>query len=253
MAGYAGYQLGEIANHLLMGGLLGGSATLAVKGSILMVVDHLPEQVDLFKYLQGQDQEKRNCCEELQKLKESCLDCRRCPLREGAQNVVFGEGSPYARIIFIGEGPGGEEDRLGRPFVGAAGALLDRILAASNLKREEIYIANVVKCRPRGNRNPQKSEIDTCLPLLKRQIEIIDAPILVCLGAVASRALIDPSFSITAQRGRWQQLDGRDVLPTFHPAALLRDPRKKKPVWEDMQEVMRRYRKLFPEGEGENE
>jgi uracil-DNA glycosylase family 4 len=218
-----------------------------------MVVGQLEEQVDLFKYLQGQGQEKKSSAEELEKLRKSCLECRRCSLREGAQNVVFGEGSPHARIIFIGEGPGGEEDRLGRPFVGAAGLLLDRILAASNLKREDIYIANVVKCRPQGNRTPQKNEIDTCLSLLKRQIEIIDAPILVCLGAVASKALIDPAFSITAQRGRWLQIGGRHVLPTFHPAALLRDPRKKRPVWEDMQEVMKKYRELFPEGEGDNE
>ncbi|HHU77193.1 MAG TPA: uracil-DNA glycosylase [Firmicutes bacterium] len=240
----------------------------------------MEKQVDLFRYLQGQDQdqeldqeqdqeqeqeqdphphpapapapdlnhEKKGPAEELGELGEKCLECQRCSLREGAQNVIFGEGSPYARIIFIGEGPGAEEDRIGRPFVGAAGLLLDRILAACNLKREEIYIANVVKCRPRGNRTPQKKEIDACLPLLKRQIEIIDAPILVCLGAVASKALIEPAFSITAQRGRWLQIDGRHVMPTFHPAALLRDPRKKRPVWEDMQKIMEKYRDLFPEG-----
>ena len=114
----------------------------------LTVVDPLEEQVDLFKY--QQDLGKKSSAEALQELRKFCLECRRCSLREGARNVVFGEGSPSARIIFIGEGPGGEEDRLGRPFVGAAGSLLDRILAASNLKREKIYIANVVKCRPPG-------------------------------------------------------------------------------------------------------
>lgn len=207
----------------------------------------MEEQGNLFNYLKKQGQEA------LQEWKDVCLSCRRCSLREGARQVVFGEGSPCARIMFIGEGPGEEEDRLGRPFVGAAGSLLDRILAASNLKREDIYIANVVKCRPPGNRAPQKGEIDTCLPLLKRQIAIINAPILVCLGAVASRALIDPAITITSRRGRWHKIEGRLIMPTFHPAALLRDPRKKRPVWEDMQEVMTMYRKLFPEGEEGNE
>ncbi len=208
----------------------------------------MEEQVNLFKYLENQDEEKKTSAEILQEWKNFCLQCRRCSLRKGARNIVFGEGSPDARIMFIGEGPGGEEDRLGRPFVGAAGELLDRIFAASALKRQEIYIANIVKCRPPGNRTPQKDEVQACLPLLIRQIEIIDAPILVCLGAVASRALISPDIAITTQRGSWHQIEGRHIMPTFHPAALLRDPRKKKAVWEDMQEVMKKYRKLFPEG-----
>ncbi len=198
--------------------------------------------------MEKQDGEKITNVEILREWENVCLKCRRCSLREGARSVVFGEGAPDARIMFIGEGPGGEEDRLGRPFVGAAGRLFDRILNASKLKRQDIYIANVVKCRPPGNRTPQKDEIETCLPLLKRQIEIIDASILVCLGSVASKALISPRITITSQRGRWHQVEGRYIMPTFHPAALLRDPRKKKPVWEDMQEVMKKHRKLFPGG-----
>ncbi|MEW5919556.1 MAG: uracil-DNA glycosylase [Bacillota bacterium] len=176
-----------------------------------------------------------------------CLTCRRCSLRQEAKGVVFGEGNPRAQILFVGEGPGGEEDKLGRPFVGAAGQLLDRILAAANLAREEVYIANVVKCRPPGNRQPRKEEIEACLPLLQRQIELIDPAIIVCLGAVASRALIRPDFPITRERGCWQELDNRMLMPTFHPAALLRDPGKKKAVWEDIQLVVKLYTQICGE------
>ncbi len=176
-----------------------------------------------------------------------CLACNRCALRQGARGVVFGEGNPRARLLFVGEGPGAEEDKLGRPFVGAAGQLLDRILAATGLSREEVFIANVVKCRPPGNRQPRKEEIEACLPLLQRQIELIDPPIIVCLGAVASRALIRPDFSITRERGCWQEQGRRLLMPTFHPAALLRDPGKKKAVWEDIQLVVKLYTQICGE------
>lgn len=176
-----------------------------------------------------------------------CLNCNRCVLRQGAGGVVFGEGDPRARILFVGEGPGAEEDRLGRPFVGTAGQLLDRIIAAAGLAREEVFIANVVKCRPPGNRQPRKEEIEACLPLLQRQIELIDPPIIVCLGSVASRALIRPDFPITRERGCWQEMDGRMLMPTFHPAALLRDPGKKKAVWEDIQLVVKLYARICGE------
>ncbi len=175
----------------------------------------------------------------LEKWRRLCLTCSRCSLREGANGVVFGEGNPKTDILFIGEGPGGDEDKLGRPFVGAAGKLLDRILAAAALKRDEVYIANVVKCRPPGNRQPKHNEIEACLPLLQGQISLIDPAIIVCLGAVASRTLIRPDFTITKERGHWHELDNRMLMPTFHPAALLRDPGKKKAVWEDMQQVIK--------------
>ena len=176
-----------------------------------------------------------------------CLTCSRCSLRKGASGVVFGEGNPRAHILFVGEGPGGEEDKLGRPFVGAAGQLLDRILAAAALAREDVYIANVVKCRPPGNRQPKQDEIATCLPLLQRQINLIDPAIIVCMGAVASRTLIRSDFSITRERGHWHELEDRMLMPTFHPAALLRDPRKKKAVWEDMQQVIKLYGQIYRE------
>lgn len=180
----------------------------------------------------------------LEEWREACQDCRRCALRQGARGVVFGEGHPQAAIMFIGEGPGGDEDRLGRPFVGRAGQLLDRILQAAGLSRQEVYIANIVKCRPPGNRTPAKEEIDSCYPLLAKQINLIDPSILVSLGSVAAGKLIHPGAAITRVRGRWHKLEGRDVMPTFHPAALLRDPGKKKPVWEDIQQVMALLRRL---------
>mgnify|MGYP000891462721 CR=1 FL=1 len=180
----------------------------------------------------------------LEQWRAFCLQCRRCPLRQSAKNVVFGEGSPRADIMFIGEGPGAEEDRLGHPFVGAAGRLLDRILAAAGWSREEIYIANIVKCRPPGNRQPQRDEIEACYPLLQKQIELIDPPIIICLGAVASKVLLKPDFRITKERGNWHEIGGRMAMPTFHPAALLRDPKKKRPVWEDIQQVMAAHKKI---------
>jgi DNA polymerase len=146
--------------------------------------------------------------------------------------------------MFIGEGPGAEEDRQGRPFVGAAGRLLDRILAAAGWSRSEIYIANIVKCRPPGNRQPQREEIETCLPLLQKQIELIAPRIIVCLGAVAGKALIKPDFFITRERGKWFKIGSIMVMPTFHPAALLRDPRKKKPVWEDIKQVREKHKEM---------
>lgn len=177
----------------------------------------------------------------LEEWRAFCLRCRRCSLRRGASGVVFGEGNPQAEIMFIGEGPGAEEDRQGRPFVGAAGQLLDRILAAAGWSRSEIYIANIVKCRPPGNRQPQREEIETCLPLLQKQIELIAPRIIVCLGAVAGKALIKPDFFITRERGKWFKIGNIMVMPTFHPAALLRDPQKKKPVWEDIKQVREKH------------
>ncbi len=183
----------------------------------------------------------------LEQWRDLCLQCQRCFLRRGASGVVFGEGNPQAEIMFIGEGPGAEEDRQGRPFVGAAGQLLDRILAAAGWQRNEVYIANIVKCRPPGNRQPQRDEIETCFPLLQKQVELIDPRIIVCLGAVASKALINPDFSITRERGNWHKIGDRMIMPTFHPAALLRDPGKKRPVWEDIKQVMALHRKISQE------
>jgi len=177
-------------------------------------------------------------------------DCQRCPLSASRIKIVFGVGNPQAEVMFVGEGPGFDEDRIGEPFVGKAGQLLDKILAAIDLDRSKVYIANIVKCHPmidpsdpekRGNdRPPSPEEIEKCIPFLKKQIEAINPRMIVTLGAVATRALLNRSEGITKLRGKVVHADlveGRPpipVLPTYHPAALLRDPLLKKPVWEDM-------------------
>jgi uracil-DNA glycosylase len=180
---------------------------------------------------------------QLDRLKKICLNCSLCVLRSGCRQVVFGDGDSHARLMLIGEGPGADEDRLGIPFVGRAGQLLDRILEAAKIKRDEVYITNVVKCRPPANRLPLQTEVDACLPHLKKQIALIDPQIIICLGALATRSLIDKNISITRSRGQWHEIEGRRLIATFHPAALLRDPGKKKDVWQDFQEVMKCYHK----------
>lgn len=179
--------------------------------------------------------------EGLDELASIAAGCRRCGLRDGCRQVVFGEGDPRALVMLVGEGPGETEDELGRPFVGKAGQLLDRILAAVGFRREQVYITNVVKCRPPGNRVPTDAEMMTCLPYLYAQIRLIRPAILVCLGSTALRALVAPSLRITQARGRWYERWGIRIMPTYHPAALLRDPDKKWPVWEDFKQVRRAY------------
>lgn len=180
----------------------------------------------------------------LDDLRKSMGDCRRCGLAEGRTNIVFGDGNPNALLMFIGEGPGRDEDRLGKPFVGAAGQLLDKIIEAGGWTRDEVYIGNIVKCRPPGNRVPTRDEAQACMPWLRRQIELIAPRIIVLLGATALQFTIDPKARITACRGRWIERGRIRIMPTFHPAALLRDPSKKRPVWEDIKLVRDEYRRL---------
>lgn len=175
----------------------------------------------------------------LEELARIALACNGCRLRAGCRQVVFGEGNPQARLMFVGEGPGEQEDLQGRPFVGRAGQLLDRMIAAMGLARSDVYIANVVKCRPPNNRAPELDEADACWPFLRRQIELVDPRIIVCLGAVAARRLLGPGFGVTKSRGRFYERDGRLLTVTFHPAALLRFPAQKKLAWEDLKMVMR--------------
>lgn len=182
--------------------------------------------------------------EELERLRQSSLSCSACDLRKGCLQVVFAQGNPRARMMLVGEGPGAEEDRAGIPFVGPAGRLLNRILEAAGLAREDLYITNVVKCRPPGNRLPEQPEVDKCVAYLKKQIELINPVIIVCLGALATKTLIDRGALITRVRGQWFNQGNRRLMPTFHPAALLRDPTKKKSVWEDFKEISRYYRSL---------
>lgn len=163
--------------------------------------------------------------------------CEACELCKSRTNVVIGEGDPHAELLFVGEGPGREEDLSGRPFVGAAGKLLDKMLAAIDLKREQVYIANVVKCRPPQNRTPFNDEAKSCLPHLRAQFALIQPQIVVCLGATAAKYVYDEQVRITQHRGVWKLKKGVWFLPTYHPAALLRDESKKADAWTDMKKI----------------
>ncbi|ADQ14677.1 uracil-DNA glycosylase [Halanaerobium hydrogeniformans] len=168
-----------------------------------------------------------------QKLKEKALKCTRCQLREGCSNVVMGEGNLDNKIMLIGEGPGATEDRMARPFVGRAGKLMDKILQSVNLKRDEIYITNVVKCRPPDNRVPYKKEVKACSAILKAEIELIEPKVVVTLGSTATNFLLNPEDSITKMRGKWLKRGDIYFLATFHPAYLLRNENMKKYSWHD--------------------
>ncbi len=168
--------------------------------------------------------------------------CQRCRLCEKRQTVVFGSGNVGAELMFIGEGPGAQEDRQGLPFVGPAGALLTKIIAAIDLTRDEVYIANIVKCRPPGNRDPRPDEVVACRGYLEKQIEWVAPKVIVALGRVAAQTLLGNDFSLGRMRNQWYQLHGVDLLVTYHPAALLRNSGYKRPTWEDMQKVRDRLR-----------
>jgi uracil-DNA glycosylase len=175
----------------------------------------------------------------LDEIRTDLGDCRRCRLADKRTHIVFGEGNPEARLVFVGEGPGFDEDRQGRPFVGAAGQLLTKIIEAMHLRREDVYIANIIKCRPPKNRNPLPEEIDTCSPFLERQLAAIRPEYICALGTFAAQTLLDTEVPISRLRGRFHDYNGMKVLPTFHPAYLLRNPERKRDVWEDIQILMR--------------
>jgi uracil-DNA glycosylase len=174
----------------------------------------------------------------LSEIREDLGDCKRCPLHRGRKNLVFGVGNPNAELMFVGEGPGADEDEQGEPFVGRAGQLLNNMIAAMGLRREDVYIANVVKCRPPNNRTPEREECDTCSPFLLRQIEVIRPKMIVALGAVAAKNLLSVNDSMSNLRGRFYDFRGIKLAVTYHPAFLLRDPRQKKEAWKDLQMVM---------------
>jgi len=180
--------------------------------------------------------------ESLEALRTHIGDCTRCPLHaQGRQHIVFGVGNPQADIMFIGEAPGAHEDRQGVPFVGKAGELLTRIIEGGMKRsRDDVYIANVIKCRPPQNRDPSPEEVATCRPFILQQIDLVNPKVIVTLGRVAAQALLQTKRSITHMRGEWQELKGVPVMPTFHPAYLLRNPAGKRQVWSDIQEVIRR-------------
>lgn len=203
-------------------------------------VDAVPRAVDAPEIPAARvplDEEAAARAAELAALAESVAGCTRCRLSEGRGRVVFGSGNPDADLMFIGEGPGAEEDRQGLPFVGPAGELLTRIIQAIEMRREDVYIANVVKCRPPGNRDPQPDEAAACRGYLEKQIELVRPRIIVALGRVAAQALLGNDSPIGRMRGQWFQVKGIPTMVTYHPAALLRNSALKRPTWEDMQQV----------------
>jgi len=180
---------------------------------------------------------------DLQLIREDIGECTRCRLSKGRKSIVFGVGNENADIMFIGEGPGADEDEQGVPFVGRAGQLLNNMISAMGIKREDVYIANVVKCRPPGNRTPERDECDTCSPFLLRQIQVIKPKVIVALGAVAAKNLLGVNDSMANLRGRFydfriQELPDTKLVVTYHPAYLLRDPRQKSEAWKDLKMVM---------------
>jgi DNA polymerase len=180
--------------------------------------------------------------ESLEAHRQAICNCVACPLGATRNKFVYGVGNTNADLMFVGEGPGAEEDRRGEPFVGRAGQLLDKILAAMQLSRDEVYIANVVKCRPPNNRDPLPEEMNTCMPYLREQIRLIKPRILCALGRIAGQALLSTTTPLSKLRGQWHQFEGIPLLVTYHPAALLRFQQYKKPTWEDMQLIMARLR-----------
>jgi len=178
--------------------------------------------------------------ESLDKVRLDLGECTRCELGKTRTNLVFGVGNPAARLVFVGEAPGRDEDLRGEPFVGDAGRLLTKIISAMQFKRSDVYICNILKCRPPGNRNPQPAEIEQCEPFLIRQLRAMNPEVIVCLGTFAAQTLLKTKEPISKLRGRFHEYNGIPLMPTFHPAFLLRNPAMKREVWDDMQKVMGR-------------
>jgi DNA polymerase len=190
--------------------------------------------------------------ESLEKIRKELGDCQRCKLGRIRKNLVFGVGNPQARLVFVGEGPGADEDLKGEPFVGEAGQMLNRIISAMGLQREEVYICNVVKCRPPGNRDPESDEISACAPFLLRQVQSINPEVIVALGKFASQTLLDTKESISKLRGKFRDFHGTPLMPTFHPSYLLHRQGEGNmesfwQVWEDMTQVLRLLKLPVPE------
>ena len=187
--------------------------------------------------------ETYNSAKSLEELNSLICNCMKCQLGDTRKNFVFGSGNPNADVLILGEGPGAEEDEQGLPFVGRAGKLLTDILKAIKFERNDVYIANIVKCRPPGNRTPSPTEMETCIPYLKKQIELIDPKLILCVGLTAAHGLLLNKDSLTSLRGKVFEYEGRKVMVTYHPAALLRNPNWKRGCWEDVQ----LFRKLYDE------
>lgn len=179
-------------------------------------------------------------------LEQACLHCTRCKLGNTRTHVVIGNGNPSADVMFVGEGPGEQEDRQGIPFVGPAGQLLDKMLMSIGLQRADVYVANIVKCRPPGNRDPATDEKEACMPFLRYQTLLVQPKIIVCLGRIAAQTLIDPAFKITREHGIWYERKGFWMIATYHPSALLRDPMKKRPAYEDLKLIRQKIDEICP-------
>ena len=184
-----------------------------------------------------------------EQLRRDCADCHNCPLGETRTHLVFGVGAEQAEVLFVGEGPGEQEDLQGEPFVGPAGKLLDDMLAMIGLDRGRVYIANIVKCRPPHNRDPQPNEQAACEGWLRRQIALLQPKLIVCLGRIAAMSLIDPGFRITREHGQWFERGGRRIMATYHPSALLRDPTKRPEAFMDLRELRKEIRARCPNTE----
>jgi uracil-DNA glycosylase family 4 len=183
----------------------------------------------------------------LRAIRDDIGDCTRCRLaKQGRKQIVFGVGNPRAELMFVGEAPGADEDQQGEPFVGRAGQLLNNMIKAMGLQREEIYIANIIKCRPPGNRTPERDECETCSPFLMRQIATVKPKAIVALGAIAAKTLLAINAPMSELRGKWYDFRGTKLAVTYHPAYLLRDPRQKKETWKDLQMVMKDLRLVAP-------
>ena len=203
--------------------------SLAVAPSISLPVVSGPSLFDAADKIEG---------DTLERIREDLGECTRCRLHERRHKIVFGTGNPAAKLVFVGEGPGADEDAQGLPFVGRAGKLLNQMIEAMGLKREDVYICNVVKCRPPENRAPEKDEVATCSPYLMRQIDAIRPQVIVCLGSIAAQTMLSTNQGISRFRGQWLEFRGTRLLATYHPAYLLRNPAAKPEVWKDLQKVM---------------
>ncbi|OEH85358.1 uracil-DNA glycosylase [Desulfuribacillus stibiiarsenatis] len=182
-------------------------------------------------------------------LYHACRNCKSCNLYQTRKNVVIGMGNRDADVMLIGEAPGRQEESIGLPFAGAAGMLLDKMVASIGWSRDQVYIANVVKCHPPKNRDPLKAEVDACMNHLRHQVRFVKPKFIICLGRIAAQAVIDPNFLITAQRGQWFEKKGYLMTAIYHPSSLLRDESKKQPAWEDLKKIRKRYDQYLKTGQ----
>jgi uracil-DNA glycosylase family 4 len=207
------------------------AAYLRKQGAVKRVYASVPELVRI----DAADRPEQTLAD----IREALGDCRRCSLCKTRANLVFGEGNLHAELVFVGEAPGADEDRQGKPFVGKAGQLLTRIIVAMGLERQDVYICNILKCRPPDNRNPRPEEIAACEPFLIRQLQAIQPKMICALGTFAAHALLKTDVPISLLRGRFNRYEGIPLMPTYHPAYLLRNPGAKRQVWEDVQKIMK--------------